>query len=412
MTIRRHPSLIETPWSGMTLPGLLKGAALLRPDKVLVVDGPDCAAVAGHAPRTLDARGFWAKSQHCARQLQALGLRPGDHVLVHLGNTSDALIGLVAVMMAGGAPAALPAFWSRQQVRQAAELVEAAGILTCVAFAGLRLAEQARLVAADCASLRFVAAFGGRTPAGVAALDSFVPAASECAARLAQPRADASALITFDTVCGPVRAFSRSHEQLVAEASIAAAGAQIAADSRLLVTLPPATVAGALFGLGAPLLTGACAELAPLFDGCGFARQLGNGRGLTIIMPGQAEAAFNDHCSARKIRSETVVFVHRPAVSQPDGRLRADHGHGRIVDMTWLGEACGWSARRGRSRLEKSGQRQNPAGIEGGPSGNLIVAGPLAPAMVGTAGETIDTGFPAGAIEALRSRPHGQPEAA
>jgi len=210
--------------------------------------------------------------------------------------------------------------------------------VTVAEFAGLRPAETARAVAAAALSMRFVACHGRRAPEGVAALDALTRADVEGIELPLAPAGTAPALITLDLWQGAPRGLVRSHEQLIAEAAAAAALARITETSRLIGTMAPASLAGVVHGLALPLLTGASTDLVPLFDSAAFARALGDGAGLTVLLPAAAEAAYRGHCDSRPAAAEGLVLVHRP---EPGGALhlaRPEGAAGRTVDVVCLGE--------------------------------------------------------------------------
>jgi acyl-CoA synthetase (AMP-forming)/AMP-acid ligase II len=385
----------------MTLPGLVRGAGRLRPDRLVICDSGNAATLLGRPARTLTAAAFEQEILDLARKLAALGLAQGERVLVQLPNTVEAAIGILGVMSAGGVPAVTPVFSDEQDLLAQANEINAVGILTVARFAGTALAERARGVTARCDTIRFVAAFGERAPSGVAALDAWSLADVDQRLPAQEATGDAPALITFDRIDG-LRAFVRSHEQIIAEAAAAAAVAQIGPDSRLMVTLPPASLAGVVFGLAAPLLTGATANLVALFDGCLFARSLGDGRHLAVVLPAAAEEAFHHHCSGRRLRAETLVFVHRPAPAEADPPALPPGKADRTLDATALGETCLMLARRGRPAAKTASRRAGgDAKTEDQPQltlasadGKLRASGFLAPRRIGSSDSVVDTGFP------------------
>lgn len=403
MTEPARRSMLKAPWSTMTLPGLLKGAAVLRPDRPLLADGAGTASLAGRPARVLTAPQLLDETRGLAEKLVALGLAAGERVIVQLPNTVEAATGILGVLFAGGVPAMVPAFASKDELVEAATLIDAAGILTMTRFAGLTLALGARDAAVACPSIRFVAASGLNVPDGVTALDRWIWDAGQKRSHRSVFRGTQDGLISFDRVSGGLRALVRTHEHLIAESSAMASIGHIAADSCLLVTIPPVTTVGVVLGLVAPLLTGASAELNALFDGCGFAAQLGKGTGLTVILPAAAEISFREHCAARHVRSETLVLIHRPEKTAIATAPLQRDAAARTIDVTWFGESFGWASKRGARNSDPRLSRHAALDLMAGDAkplafipdakGQLSVAGPLTPhTLSGTTGP-VATGF-------------------
>lgn len=397
------------PWTGMTLPGLVQGSATLRPDAPAVVEPDNTEGLIGRKARLLTCKGLLVETDLLAQKLRALGLKAGDVVLVHLPNTADALLTLLAIQKAGGIPAPLPVFEDRACLAEAARLINAAAIITMASFAGLTPAETCRDAAIDALNVRFVAAFGRDLPEGVAALDDWDTVEFLTAAAFPKLDGPDAALITFDRVDGALRALVRTHEHLVAEAAAAASLARIATGNRVLATVPPASAAGVIYGIALPLLTGAWVELNALFDSAGFAAQLGAGDKTTVILPGTAEVAYRRFRGTRAIKAEHLVLIHRPEADGPLPDLSGEANNPRIVDVIGLGEAACMSL------VRKAGARPLPllqahaypvAGVLAAASaavigsaldnGKLALSGPLVPNLLHSGAADLATEFAAG----------------
>lgn len=404
MTSSERRPFLREPWSTMTLPGLAQGAAVLRPDRPSIADMAESEALAGRAARNLTAAMLQSEARLLACKLRALGLNPGERVLVRLPNTSEAAIAILGIILAGGAPAVMPVFEPVEKVKAAVQLCGATGVVTMARFAGLPLADQARTIGEHCPSIRFAAAFGARTPEGVTSLDAWRNVEFIGPSESRKTRATDDALISFDAHDGVLRAFARTHEHLVAEASAAAGAMHVAADSRLLVTVPAASAAGMLYGIVMPLLTGAAVELMPLFDSCAFAQTLGDGRGQTIILPAPCEAAYRAHSVERLVRAETLVFLHRVGRDLP---VFDTHDHSeRTIDALWLGEAFGWTCRRGANADPRQGRHAVPDMVDGNrkpidylidSKGRLAITGPLTPQHLNSTSDSVATALCVGA---------------
>ena len=404
MTESERQPFLREPWSTMTLPGLAQGAAVLRPNRPSIADMGESQALADRPARQLTAAMVQNEARLLARKLRALGLNAGERVLIRLPNTSEAAIAILGVIIAGGVPAVIPIFEPLEKAGAAARLCGAAGLISMARFAGLPLAEHARTIASQCPSIRFTAAFGARTPEGVTSLDTWHNVEFIGPTEARKIRATDDALVSFDEYHGQLRALARTHEHFVAEASSAAGAMHVAADSRLLVTVPAASAAGVLYGLVMPLLTGASVELMPLFDSCGFAESLGDGRGQTVILPAACENAYRAHCADRLVRSETLVLLHRVAGDLPG--LEKHEQSERTIDAFWLGEALGWTCRRGGNPDPRHARPIVPDIVTGSRQpleylidsrGKLAISGALAPRQIESRSESIPTHLRVGA---------------
>lgn len=404
MTANKRQPFLREPWSTMTLPGLAQGAAVLRPDRASIADMEETQALADRPARNLTAAMLQSEALLLARKLRALGLNPGERVLVRLPNTSEAAITILAIILAGGVPAVVPVFAPVEKAAAAAGLCGAVGIVSMARFAGLPLAAQAQSIAAQCSAIRFTAAFGARMPEGVTSLDAWQNVEFIGAKQTTKIRATDDALVSFDEHEGTLRAFARTHEHLIAGASTAAGAMHVAADSRLLVTIPAASAAGVLYGLVMPLLTGAAVELMPLFDSCSFAQSLGEGRGLTVLLPAACENAYRTHCAERRTRSETLVLLHRIARDLPV--LEKQDDAERTIDALWLGEALGWTCRRGADVDPRQARHavtdmvandRQPVEYLIDSKGRLAISGPLMPRQANSISDSVPTSLLVGA---------------
>jgi acyl-CoA synthetase (AMP-forming)/AMP-acid ligase II len=404
MTDVASGSILLPPWSGMTLPGLLAGAAKLRAQAAFVADGEGAETLARRPARALTCIAAHDAVHSLARRLRDLGLRPGETVVIHLPNIVEAAVAILGVQCAGGVPALVPIFEQRETLRRCVALTSAKAILTIGEFAGLHPGLKCREVALDEMGVRFIGAFGPDAPAGLVALDEFRPAAGDDLPAIAGP---STAILTFDAADGQIRALARSHEQIVLDAAAAASSARSTLSSRLLSAIPPMSAAGVALGLGLPLLTGAQAEMLPLFDSCAFASQLGDGEATSVILPGGSEAAFRQFCEERSIACEGLVLVHRPSSDDPVVRV-PEAGHVHCVDALCLGESLVAISRRGDERALEwlperrihpvegvlaGGAPHHVIGVEGGV---MTVSGPGAPSVQGVADRPVPTGFGAG----------------
>ncbi len=330
--------LLQPPWNGMTLPGLLSGAATLRADAPFLVDAENVEPLAHRPQCKLSCSSLKGEVERFARQMLSLGLHPGEVVILHLPNTTEAVIALLGVQAAGGIPAPAPIFDDVEALRAFIELTNAAAMVSMGVFAGLHLAEKCREAAATSLSVRFLAATGNDLPGGVIGLDDWGDDDFDENTPLPALKGNAPALITFDKATGMRRALLRTHEQIIADAATAAALTRAHVGSRLLVTIPPSTIAGVVYAVALPLLSGAVVELTALFDSCSFIAQLDDGVSTAVVLPACSETAFLATCAMRSIRVESLVLVHRPDTGATLPVFSASSLDIRMADAICLGE--------------------------------------------------------------------------
>jgi 2,3-dihydroxybenzoate-AMP ligase len=150
-------------WRGETFPGLLRQRAEAFPDRIAVVGGD----------KRWSYGELLARAETAAAGYRALGLQPGDRVVVQLGNLPEFLSAVFGLFLAGIVPVyALPAHRLTEIVHFARKS-EAAGYVIAAMHDGFDYRNLARQVKAEVPALRHVVVVGEAQE--FAAFDSFRP---------------------------------------------------------------------------------------------------------------------------------------------------------------------------------------------------------------------------------------------
>lgn len=150
-------------WRGDTFPALLRQHAATRPDAIAVVDG-DRRWTYGELHRRADAH---------AGGFLALGLQPGERVLVQLGNVAEFFSVVFGLFRAGLLPVYALAAHRLTEVAHLARRSQAAAYVACEHYAGFDYRPLARALKAEAPALRHVVIAG--EAGGLGGPDGFLP---------------------------------------------------------------------------------------------------------------------------------------------------------------------------------------------------------------------------------------------
>jgi non-ribosomal peptide synthetase component F len=324
---------LRKPWATLTLPGLVQTAMRARPERVLLADAPDMENWGTRAPRQANSVDLAREAETIARQLLALGLKPGDVVLTAVPNQIEGVAAMLGCMQAGLLPCPLPIIADEDVMADAAEATGAKAILTVTRFADLRPAETARAAAARFFGVRFVCAYGADTPDGVVPMHGWEPT-DIWTGTLPVVQPESPALLTLDMDDGRPVAYMRTHAQLVAEALALAATAGLGFGSTVLATFAPVSAAGVVATVTAPILTGASVLLHGPFSSDVLNAQLGSAERTHVVLPLSIEGALRQFLKERL--TDAIVINRLPRF----GSSHYSWGLRRTVDVTAIGEAA------------------------------------------------------------------------
>lgn len=212
-------------WSGRTLGDLLRATAAARPDATAVHTGET----------TLTYAELDAAADRMAHGLLALGIAPGDRVVVQLPNVPEFATVLFGLLRAGIIPVlTLPAH-RRAEIEHLAALSESVAYLIADKAGDFDYRELATEVAAAVPSLRHVLVLGD--PGAHTAL-SAVPRDGD--ALPAVDPADIALMLVSGGTTGLPKLIARTHDDYVYNATASAEVCALTADDVYLVTLPAA----------------------------------------------------------------------------------------------------------------------------------------------------------------------------
>ncbi|MFE3442344.1 (2,3-dihydroxybenzoyl)adenylate synthase [Nocardia sp. NPDC059180] len=218
-------------WSGRTLDDLLRDTARQHPGRTALI-----------GERTLTYAELDAEADRMAHGLLALGLTPGDRVVVQLPNVAEFLTVLFGVLRAGIIPVlTLPAH-RRAEIEHLATLSGAVAYVIAAQAGDFDYRTLAATVRENVPSLRHVLVLGD--PGEFTALDS-IPAHGDtrAASGATLPEidpADIALMLVSGGTTGLPKLIARTHDDYVYNATASAQVCELTADDVYLATLPAA----------------------------------------------------------------------------------------------------------------------------------------------------------------------------
>ncbi|OBG93025.1 2,3-dihydroxybenzoate-AMP ligase [Mycobacterium sp. E3251] len=229
-------------WAGRTLDSILSDAAQRWPDRTAVLDAADGAAL---SYAQLDAR-----AGRAAAGLHALGIAPGDRVLLQLPNGCQFAVALFGLMRAGAIPVMCLPGHRAAELGHFAAVSQAAGLVIADAANGFDYRAMARELVQDHPTLEHVIVDGDPGP--------FTSWTQLCDRAAAPPRVPArdpgspALLLVSGGTTGTPKLIPRTHDDYVFNATASAQLCRLTADDVYLVLLS----AGHNFPLACPGLLG------------------------------------------------------------------------------------------------------------------------------------------------------------
>ncbi|MGH3633211.1 (2,3-dihydroxybenzoyl)adenylate synthase [Mycobacterium sp.] len=231
-------------WRGRTLDSILSEAARRWPDRVAVVD-------AGARQQQLSYAELDERADRAATGLCALGIVPGDRVLLQLPNSAAFAVALFALLRAGAIPVMCLPGHRGAELGHFTAISGAAGLLIADTANGFDYRTMAQALLDDHPTLRHVAVDGDPGPfvswAQVCGTEAHRPA--PC---VADPGSPALLLVSGGTT-GKPKLIPRTHDDYVYNATASAGICRLTCDDVYLVVLPAAHN----FPLACPGLLGA-----------------------------------------------------------------------------------------------------------------------------------------------------------
>ena len=329
------PRLIS-PWHGLTFPKLAESMARARPDQIAFVDAPDTSHWLYRQARALTYAEFIRLTHRFARQIVTFGLKRGDTVILILPNSHEFAVAFVGALAAGLIPVPLSIAASPDQIRDAADLVNAQAIVTVSRIGEMQPALVMREIAAQVFSIRAIGSFGKDCLEGVASLDGWDEAELDPLDPQRARGSDEISLVTLEFHDG-LRAVARTQSQLIAESIGLTSTAHIGPRGCLLNTLMPGSAFGVIACIALPLLVRAQVHFHGVFSSQTLVHQLMSWPGMAIIAPLALESALCELGAKINGPVGTAILLHR---AESMATVAAGPTlSGRVVDVNAIGEA-------------------------------------------------------------------------
>jgi acyl-CoA synthetase (AMP-forming)/AMP-acid ligase II len=249
---------IATRQEPLTGEALLRRRALQRPAALALIDSPNGHGLARGGAGTCSYAAADATVDALAHTFIALGLVPGDRILVQLPNVALQSFTILAAWRAGLTACMVPMLWRRVEIEAACAALAPQALLGGGNFAGENQTETLCEIAASHMSVRFVLGFGHGLPDGVTSLDEALEAGLSGSSTPVEARAlPGPAMITFTARPGvPFVPVFRSEDDLLAQGAMTVLALSLTSRDVILCPYPLTGIVGLSFGLMAWLISG------------------------------------------------------------------------------------------------------------------------------------------------------------
>lgn len=157
----------QLPIPAMSFEGALRRRAMATPKTLALMEGCSRELWDGTKSQKMSFEQLNNAVDRHALAFSALQLAKGSVVALQMGNTIEHVIALLALMRAQLVPLELPLNWRSQELLAVCEMASAKAFVTHSRFGTFTPADEARKVAAQLFSLRFIMAYGDNPPDGV-----------------------------------------------------------------------------------------------------------------------------------------------------------------------------------------------------------------------------------------------------
>jgi hypothetical protein len=218
-------------WGCRTLDSLLEFQAKAHPDRVALLDAPDRARWTAGTARRLTWAQAATEVERLAAALRGLGLGPDGVVGLHVANTTDSLLAMLAALRAGLVLAPLPLQWTAADIVKVLSPLAPRALIGASRIGPMASAELLAEAAAGIFSVRHVAVLDDEAPDGITPLADYearsgpVPPRSQDSDDVASITQDRDGLA------------ARSHNQWIANGLMVLLAARMPAGSRILSPL-------------------------------------------------------------------------------------------------------------------------------------------------------------------------------
>ncbi len=314
--------------------GLLRRLAAEMPDAPAFLASARRGAATGRGGVLLGFAQADARADRLASVFRGLGLPPGALLGISLLSGPEACLAIAGAERAGLIPCLLPVAWEPGRLKNVAETLGLAGVVTQTRAGGLQPAHDWRDVAMGYFGLRFLLAFGPEVPDGFVDLDLAMEHEPEpFDATDADELAARSGYVSFsESPGGPPVAWFRSWDSAVSAARDFVGAARLQPQERIVTLLGQDDHRGLTTGFLAALLAGSAFEAHGLFDSATLMESLQREDPVRLVAPGWMEADLARLAFPQALTG--IVLVHEAPV-----RFKAHTplSHG-VVDALAFGE--------------------------------------------------------------------------
>jgi hypothetical protein len=334
-----------------TLDGLLRQAALRRPDGVALLDPPDRERFTDGAPRRLSYAQADRVVSAIAGRLRRMGLNNDAIVGIQTANTAESVLSVLGVLRAGLIAMPLPLLWRRAEMVAALGRVSASALIVSGHIGGVDHYALATEVAAEVFPVRHICGYGRYAPDGLITFDDvFTAQELDPIPSLEQERADAPgpaahlAVITWDVCADGLLPVARSHAELIAGGLAIVLESGIRQDAALLSTLAMSSFAGLATAMMPWLIRGGTLALHHPFDPEVFAAQIDAAVLDALVVPGPLAAQLAGTVELMACDTNVIGVWRAPERLAHAPRWPAERA--RMIDVQAFGEIGLIAARR------------------------------------------------------------------
>jgi AMP-binding enzyme len=329
-----------------TLEGLFRRVLARQPDALALIDPVNKPRVTGQlAKRLTFAQADRAISALSAHFIDS-GLPANSVIAIHLPNTVEFMLTVLAAHRAGLIVALLPQLWRQAELTVALNRTGARAIVTTSRIDGVNHAELTMNAAAECFSIRHVCGFGDDLPEGMASLDHVLTHPTDTTRAFIQDGRKA-AMISFDVTGDGFRAVPRTHLNVIAGGLAIFLESNVPQGARMMSAFAPSSFAGITSSLLVWLLSGGTLSLQQPFDADSFEQQIGDDRCDTLVVPAQLALRLCDTDMASRLPGLRQVIGLWRTPEQIASSQVWTLPHATLTDVYLFGEAGLFGARRG-----------------------------------------------------------------
>ncbi|SDS19667.1 AMP-binding protein [Bradyrhizobium canariense] len=269
-----------------TLEALFRRVLTRQPDALALLDPVNKARVTGLPPKRLTfAQADRAITALAAHFIEA-GLPANSVIAIHLPNTVEFMLTVLAAHRAGLIVALLPMLWRQAELTVALNRTGARAIVTMSKIDGVSHADLAMNAAAEAFSIRHVCGFGNDLPEGMASLDQALISGSETSRAIMHDGRKA-AIVSFDVTADGFCAVPRTHLNLIAGGLAVFLESNVPQGAKIMSAFAPSSFAGLTSSLLVWLLSGGTLALHHPFDGDALEQQINENGCDTLVAPAQ-----------------------------------------------------------------------------------------------------------------------------